>query len=98
MKLQCLRCGGHDLYEIDQVCFEASDSINGVVSFALFAHYGPTGEMDWFGDKQRRVAVDAGARVCGDCGHAELFAKDRALLKQLADKHVPGIRRDPADV
>ena len=89
----CPRCDGTELYEIDHVTFEATDSINGVVPFAFYAHYAGTGESGWFGEKQRRVSVRASARVCGGCGHADLFTKDLGRLRELVAKDLPGIRR-----
>jgi hypothetical protein len=93
MKPQCPRCSGGDLYEIDQVSFEANDSSNGVIPFAFVAHYGPSGETGFFGDKYKRVSVRASARVCRSCGHADLFTKDIALLDELASKGVAGIKK-----
>jgi hypothetical protein len=93
MTRTCPRCEGTELYEIDQVCMEATDSVNGILDVALFAYYGPSGEMGWFGEKDRRVAVNASARVCGTCGHADLFTRNTELLKKLAEKGVRGIRR-----
>jgi len=90
---ECPKCNGREVYEIDRVCFEASDSINGVVSLDLFAHYGPSGELGWLGEKNKRVGLRASARVCGGCGHTELFTKDLELLQQLAAQgHVRRIR------
>ncbi len=95
MKTECLRCGGKDLYEVEQVSFE-DDSFNGVRPFALFAHYGPSGEQGWMGEKNKRVALAASARICGTCGHADLFTKDLELLEQFAaDRRVMGIRKLP---
>lgn len=95
MKTECLRCGANDLYEIEQVSFE-DDSFNGVRPFALFAHYGPSGEMGWMGEKNKRIALAASARICGACGHADLFTKDLGLLEQLAaDGRVAGVRKLP---
>jgi hypothetical protein len=92
MKIECPRCGGKELYEIDQVCFE-EDSINGVRPFAFFAHYGLYGEMGWMGEKNKRLAVNASARICGTCGHADLFTKDLDVLRRLVEKRAPGLRK-----
>lgn len=93
MKAECPRCSGRDIYEIDQVSLEANDSSNGVIAFSLFAHYGPSGEMGWIGEKNKRVAVRASARVCRGCGHADLFTKDIEVLDHLVGKGVAGIRK-----
>jgi hypothetical protein len=93
MKLECPWCKGSDLYEIDQVSFEDRESSNGVNMLALAAHYGPTGEMGWTGEKRERVAVRASARVCATCGHADLFTRDLELLGKLASEGAAGVRK-----
>jgi hypothetical protein len=82
--VECPACKSRELYEIQRVCFEATDSINGIITFALFAHYGPSGKQGWFGDKQERTAITASARICGACGHASLFTQDLDRLRAFA--------------
>lgn len=84
--LECPACHGREIYEIAKVCFEDNASSNLTVDFALFAHYGPSGEMGWMGEKNKRTSIPVSARVCGDCGHASLFASDLERLKQLASQ------------
>ena len=93
MAIECPSCKGGEIYEIDQVLSEETGSVNGTIELALFAHYGPYGEMGWMGEKSKRVAVRLSARVCAACGHAVLFTKDLDALKLLVDRRVPGIRR-----
>ena len=80
----CPACHGTELYEIEQPCFETGDSVNGVTELGLFAHYGPSGEMGWMGEKNKLTSVGVSARVCGGCGHASLFTKDLERLKKFA--------------
>jgi hypothetical protein len=82
--VECPACHSRELYEIDQVRFEAGDSVNGTVDLQLFAHYGPSGDVGWLGEKNKLLSLGASARVCGDCGHTALFTKDLELLKRFA--------------
>ncbi|MDX2086597.1 MAG: hypothetical protein SFX73_02050 [Kofleriaceae bacterium] len=82
--VECPACHGREIYEIAKVSFEDHSSSNMVLDFALFAHYGPSGEMGWMGEKNKRTSIPVSARVCGECGHATLFASDLTRLKQFA--------------
>jgi hypothetical protein len=94
--VECPACRSRELYDIEQVRSAAGDSVNGVVDFQLFADYGLHGEMGWMGQKNKMISLAASARVCGACGHASLFVKDLAMLKELATKGLVRRYQDPS--
>ena len=93
MPVECPACKSTELYEIERVCFEDGESYNGINNFSLFAFYGPSGEMGWMGEKNKRVSLPASARVCGACGHASLFADLEQLKELVAGGHIRKLRQ-----
>ena len=89
---ECPACKSTELYEIEKVCFEHSDSYNGIAEFGLFSVYGPFGEMGWMGQKNVRLSLPCSARVCGACGHASLFADLEKLKELTAGGHIRKLR------
>jgi predicted nucleic-acid-binding Zn-ribbon protein len=89
----CPQCQGREVFEIDEVLQADYSSSNATYALTLAAHYGPTGEVGFFGDKMTRVEVRATAYVCASCAYTELYAKDLDRLAALADKRVGGVRK-----
>jgi predicted nucleic-acid-binding Zn-ribbon protein len=91
---KCLRCGGDDRYEIEELLLADDGSANGVNPLTLTAHDGETGAAGLTGAaKTARAVVRAAAKVCVSCGYAELYAKDLPVLARLAQEGNGGVLR-----
>jgi predicted nucleic-acid-binding Zn-ribbon protein len=89
----CPKCASRELYVIDEALIPDYQSSNYAYPLTLTAHYGPTGEMGFFGDKSKRVPVRIEAYVCATCAYTELFAKDLEVLAQFARTGAGNVRK-----
>lgn len=80
----CPKCRGEKLYVIDEAQVEDFTSANSIYPACLTAHYGPSGETGWFGDKNKRVAVRFSVYVCASCAYSETYANNLDLLAKFA--------------
>jgi hypothetical protein len=88
----CTKCDGKDVYEITEALAPHPRYINSVLPVTLTAHYGPTGDTGFFGDKMGQVSVRVSAFVCGACGYTELYAKDLDRLARMAARGEGNVR------
>lgn len=81
----CPRCGHGTFFVIETVESPNYEFSNALEPLGLTGYYGPTGESGFFGaPKSARQFVRMTAYVCQGCRHVSLFAKDTAVLEQMA--------------
>lgn len=89
----CPKCASSEMYVIDEALIPDYRYANSTQPLTLTAHYGPTGETGFFGDKSARVPVRIEAYVCAACAYTELFAKDLEVLAQFARAGAGNVRK-----
>jgi predicted nucleic-acid-binding Zn-ribbon protein len=89
---KCAKCDGENVYEITEALAPHHKYANSAVPVTLTAHYGPTGESGFLGDKMGQVTVRVSAFVCGTCGYTELYAKDLDRLARMGTKREGNVR------
>jgi len=88
----CPKCGGVELYVIDEALIPDYRYTNSTVQLTLTAHYEPSGSGLW-GAKSVRTPVRIEATVCASCAYTELFAKDLDVLERFARNGAGNVRR-----